>query len=207
MKYEIKNRWTGVTIYQDEAESLRLLIEAAVKSGANLYGADLSGANLSRADLSGANLSRADLSGANLSRADLSRADLSGANLSRADLSGANLYGADLSRANLSRADLSGFFSFGPGGSRTAYTWARWEADGYMVHCGCQTLELSAFAKAVKKTHKSSYHAKWYAANIATMKLVAAESEEAYRAEVKKREAEPRPNPKEEGSASAGREP
>ena len=66
MKYEIKNRWTGVTIYQDEAESLRLLIEAAVKSGANLYGADLSGANLYGADLYGANLSGANLSGAKI---------------------------------------------------------------------------------------------------------------------------------------------
>jgi hypothetical protein len=71
----------------------------AIKSYANMYGADLYGANLSGADLSGAKLSGADLSGANLSRANLSGADLSGANLYGADLSGAKLSGAKLSGA------------------------------------------------------------------------------------------------------------
>ena len=46
-------------------------LEAAVKAGA-----DLSGANLRGADLRGANISRADLRGANLSGADLSGATL-----------------------------------------------------------------------------------------------------------------------------------
>jgi uncharacterized protein YjbI with pentapeptide repeats len=78
-------------------------LEAAVKRGANL-----DGANLSRANLSGANLSRANLSGANLSRANLYGANLSGANLYGANLDGANLSRANLSRANLSRANLSG---------------------------------------------------------------------------------------------------
>ena len=110
-------------------------------------------------------------SGANLSRADLSRADLSGA----------NLYGAD----------LYGYFCFGPGGSRNSYTWARWEPEGYMVHCGCKTLELKEFAKVVKATHKNNYHAEWYAANIAVMKLVAANSKEAYEARDKSKEVEP----------------
>jgi hypothetical protein len=81
---------------------LGLAVRFAVKSRA-----DLSGANLSGADLSGANLSRANLLGANLSRADLSRANLSGADLSRANLSRADLSWANLSRADLSRADLS----------------------------------------------------------------------------------------------------
>jgi uncharacterized protein YjbI with pentapeptide repeats len=175
VKYEIKNRWYGTTIYADEAASFRALVEAAVKSGANLSGADLCGANLC-----GANLSGADLCGANLSGADLSGADLCGANLSGANLSGADLYGADLSGANLSGADLYGFFSFGPGGSRNAYTWARWEEGGYMVHCGCQVLTLKDFAAAVKKTHSSSDHGKWYAANIKTMAFVAKMSEKAY---------------------------
>jgi uncharacterized protein YjbI with pentapeptide repeats len=218
VKYEIKNRWGGTTIYADEAASFRALVEAAVKSRAdlsraNLYGADLSGANLSRADLSGANLSRADLSGAEPVRGDLSRADLSGANLSGADLSGANLSRADLSGANLSRADLSGanlsradlsgadlsganlygFFSFGPGGSRNAYTWARWEEGGYTVHCGCQILTLKDFAAAVKKTHGSSDRGKWYAANIKTMALVAKTSEKAYRERQKAEKPKPTP--------------
>jgi hypothetical protein len=117
MKFEIKSRFTGNVIFSLETEKLKLCVEAAIKSRADLSGADLSRADLSRANLSGADLSganlsgadlfRADLSGADLSRADLSRADLHGANLSGANLSGANLSGADLSRANLSGADLS----------------------------------------------------------------------------------------------------
>jgi hypothetical protein len=127
MKLQIKTT-LGSVLFEAEANSIRELILGAVKSRANLYGANLSGAdlsranlsgadlyganlsraNLSRANLSGANLSRANLSGADLSRANLSRANLSGADLSRANLSGADLYGANLSRANLSRANLSG---------------------------------------------------------------------------------------------------
>jgi hypothetical protein len=127
VKTEIKDRWSGAVLYttevEEEANQVLRALEAAVASGAdlygaNLYGADLYGANLYRADLYGANLYRADLSGANLYGADLSGADLSGANLyganlyradlSGANLSGANLYGADLSGANLYGANLYG---------------------------------------------------------------------------------------------------
>jgi len=118
VKFEIKHRFSGSVLFSLKTESLKLCVEAAVKSGANLYGAYLYGANLSGANLYGADLYGADLPRANLSRADLSRADLSGANLYGADLSGANLYGAylygadlygaDLPRANLSGANLSG---------------------------------------------------------------------------------------------------
>ena len=118
MLFEIKSRFTGAVLFSLETSSFKLCVEAAVKSRAdlyganlsraNLYGANLSGADLPRADLSGADLSRANLSRANLSRADLSGADLYGADLSCADLPGANLYGADLYGADLSRADLSG---------------------------------------------------------------------------------------------------
>jgi uncharacterized protein YjbI with pentapeptide repeats len=138
MKFEIKHRVSGALLFECEVGSLKLAVEAAIGSGADLSGANLSraylsgadlsraylsGADLSGADLSGAYLSGAYLSGADLSRADLlraylsgadllraylSRADLSGANLSRADLSGANLSGTNLSGAYLSRADLSG---------------------------------------------------------------------------------------------------
>jgi hypothetical protein len=107
MKFEIKSRFTGNVIFSLETEKLKLCVEAAIKSRADLSGADLSRADLSRADLHGANLSGANLSGANLSGADLSRANLSGADLSRANLSGANLSGANLSGANLSGANLS----------------------------------------------------------------------------------------------------
>jgi hypothetical protein len=112
MQFEVTNSFTGKVQFTAEIEAtddmsysvkLGLAVKWAVKSRANLSGADLS-----RADLSGANLSGADLSGANLSGANLSGADLSRANLSRANLSRANLSGADLSRANLSGANLSG---------------------------------------------------------------------------------------------------
>ena len=114
---EIKNRFTGEIIFQNDCETIRECVICAISmadlSHANLSGADLSGADLSGADLSGANikvanLSGADLSGANLSGADLSGADLSEANLSGADLSGANLKVANLSHADLSEANLSG---------------------------------------------------------------------------------------------------
>ena len=110
MNIQIKSRFSAEVLFEHDCEnnSIRLTLELAIKSRANLSGANLSGANLSRADLSGANLSRANLSRANLSGADLSDADLSDANLSGADLSRANLSGAYLSGANLSGAYLSG---------------------------------------------------------------------------------------------------
>ena len=74
MKFEIKSWINGSVLLSAETESLKLCVEIAVKSGADLSGADLSGANLS-----GANLSRVTLLRANLSRADLSGANLSGA--------------------------------------------------------------------------------------------------------------------------------
>ena len=54
MKFEIKSRFTGPVIFSLKTESIKLCVEAAWKSGANL-----SGANLYGADLYGANLSRA----------------------------------------------------------------------------------------------------------------------------------------------------
>jgi uncharacterized protein YjbI with pentapeptide repeats len=157
MKFEIKSWIDASVLFTIEIEngSLRMALEAAVKS-------------------------RANLSRANLSGADLSGADLSGANLYGADLSGADLYGANLYGANLSGADLYGYFSFGPGGSRNAYTWSRWEEKGYIVHCGCFLDTIEKFEKAVKETHRKSFYAKYYLSNIETMKLIAAESKEAF---------------------------
>jgi hypothetical protein len=60
MTIEIKSRLSGSVLFSIETENLRLAVEAAVKSGANLSRADLSRANLSRADLSRANLSGAN---------------------------------------------------------------------------------------------------------------------------------------------------
>ena len=106
MKFEIKNRWSGQIIYQDEAESLKILVLAAIKTGADLQDANLSGADLRSADLSGADLRSADLRSANLSGADLSGANLRSADLRDANLRSANLSGANLSGANLRSADL-----------------------------------------------------------------------------------------------------
>jgi len=96
MKFEIKHRFTGAILFAVETKSLKLAVEMAVNSGANLRGANLSDANLRGANLRGANLSGANLSDADLSGANLSDAYLRGANLSDADLSGANLRGAYL---------------------------------------------------------------------------------------------------------------
>ena len=96
MKFEIKSYINGAVLFSLETDSMKLCVEAAIKSRADLSGADLSGANLSGAYLSGANLSGAYLYGANLSGADLYGANLSGADLSGANLSGANLSGAYL---------------------------------------------------------------------------------------------------------------
>lgn len=112
MKYEIKST-SGEVLFTSEAESLKLVVEAAAKSRAILCGADLSETDLSGVDLSRAYLSRANFSGANLSGANLSRANLFGANLSGANLSGAYLSGSDLSGADLSRANLSEAFLSG----------------------------------------------------------------------------------------------
>ncbi len=110
MKFEIKHRYSGAVLFELECGSMRLCVEAAVKSRANLSRANLYGANLSRANLSRADLSGADLYGADLSGADLSRANLSRANLSRANLSGAK--NADLAIARtriLPEGDIIGW--------------------------------------------------------------------------------------------------
>jgi len=106
MKFEIKNHWNNIILFEGEFGSLKLCIEAAVKKNANLQDAYLRGANLQDADLRGANLQRADLQRANLRGADLRGAGLRGANLQRANLRGAGLRGADLRGADLQRADL-----------------------------------------------------------------------------------------------------
>ena len=65
MKFEIKNRFAGAVIFYHEQEnnSIKVTIELAIKSHANLSGADLSHADLYGANLHYANLHYADLSG------------------------------------------------------------------------------------------------------------------------------------------------
>jgi len=62
-KFTIKNRFTQKIIVEDEAETLREVVE---KNKANLGGADLWGTNLRGADLRGTNLRGADLRGAKI---------------------------------------------------------------------------------------------------------------------------------------------
>ena len=140
MKFEIKHRYTNSILFSGEFSSLRLCVEVAVSSRANLSRADLSGANLYGADLSGANLSGANLYGANLYGANLYGANLSGANLSGADLSRANLYGADL-------------VTVGWIGSRKAYT--TYNATKDEVRCGCFAGTMKEFKAKVKATDKA----------------------------------------------------
>ena len=64
MKIEIKHRFSGAVLFAIETDSMRLAVEAAVKSGAYLGGANLGGADLGGANLGGANLGGADLRGA-----------------------------------------------------------------------------------------------------------------------------------------------
>ena len=125
MKKQILNFYTNAVIFECDVPdtvssglAMRHVLEAAVKSGANLRGAYLRGANLRGANLSDANLrdaylrdaylSDADLRGAYLRGAYLSDADLRCADLSCANLSDADLRCADLSCANLSGANLRG---------------------------------------------------------------------------------------------------
>ena len=63
MMFEIKHRYSNEVLFSIEIGTLRLAVEAAIKSVANLSGANLSGANLYGANLSGANLYGANLSG------------------------------------------------------------------------------------------------------------------------------------------------
>ena len=99
IKLQIKNRFTGSVLFEYEKEdnTVKDTVVEAVKTRADLSGANLRGADLRGADLTGANLSLADLTGANLSLANLTWANLRGANLSEANLSGADLSGANLS--------------------------------------------------------------------------------------------------------------
>ena len=105
MKLSILSRFNASILFEYEAEenSLKITLQVAVKTDADLRGAKLRGA-----DLRGANLRGADLRGASLHGANLRGADLRGANLRDANLRGANLHGANLHGANLYGADLDG---------------------------------------------------------------------------------------------------
>ena len=136
-KFEIKNRWNGSILFECEALSLKLAVEAAVSKGVSLCAANLSAANLRDADLSGADMSDADLRATDLSDADLGATDLSDA-----DLGGANLRATDLSGADLSGAkdDYLGVLSVAKGEVLGLYdAIQRGKIDGsvYEGECAC----------------------------------------------------------------------
>ena len=154
MNFEIKSRYSGAILFALECGSLKLCVEAAVKSGADLSGAYLSGADLSGAYLSGAYLRSAYLSGADLSGADLSGADLRGADLRGALVDGGKLVGT--------RPVLQ----IGPLGSRSDYLLAFLTEKGIRVRAGCFSGSLDEFSKAVERTHADNEHAREYVAAI-----------------------------------------
>ena len=96
MNFQIKHRFSGAVLFSLETGNLKLCLETAVNSRADLGGADLRGAYLGGADLGGAYLGGADLGGADLGGADLGGADLRGADLGGAYLGGAYLRGAKI---------------------------------------------------------------------------------------------------------------
>ena len=170
-KIEIKTIW-GEIIFTHEKENntVKDTLQEAVRSGANLYGADLRGANLYGADLGGANLG-----GANLYGADLRGANLYGADLRGADLGGANLYGADLRGADLREEwgkleKNTDIFIAGPLGSRSGYTTFFHTDKGIFVRCGCFRGTLEEFVAKVKETHNDNEHARNYLAIVEFVK-------------------------------------
>ena len=92
----IKHRFSGATLCEFDAETVKDAVVKAVANKANLDGANLDGADLRSADLYGANLRGANLYGANLY----------GANLDGADLRSANLYGEKIKKSPLSVVGL-----------------------------------------------------------------------------------------------------
>ena len=195
MNIQIKSRFSAEPLFEHDCEnnSIRLTLELAIKSGADLSGADLSGADLSGADLSGANLRGADLIGADLIGADLIGANLSDANLSRADLSGADLSDANLSGAYLKNKEkLVGkrpIFQVGPVGSRCAYFVAYITDKGLRFDAGCQRqITREVFESRLTELHGENEHAKEYRAALALIDAHAeiwAPKEEAAAVEVK----------------------
>ena len=158
MKIQITARFTGLVLFEHEAENntMKLTLEAAISARANLAGAYLACANLARANLAGAYLAGAYLDGANLARANLA-----GANLAGAYLDGANL--ADKSELQGDRPILQ----IGPIGSRCAYFVAYLTNNGLRLHAGCFFGTRDEFEKKLQDEHDNNDHAKEYRAALA----------------------------------------
>ena len=148
--FQIRSRWDGRVLFELRRDSLRLCVEAAVKGGADLRGADLGGAYLGGAYLGGAYLGGADLRGAYLGGADLGGAYLRGADLGGARLVGARLVGAYLVGARLDGAYLGKHKINGSVGVIAAGEPNGWPAWGYVtdkgavrVQVGCRHFEIA----------------------------------------------------------------
>jgi hypothetical protein len=145
MNIQIKTL-AGTVRFEGDFSSLAEDVKAAVRSGANLSGADLH---------------CADLSSANLSGADLSSANLSGANLSGVDLSGANLHGEIISKKERP------FFSVGPVGSRSDMLLGFSTDKGIRLKTGCFFGSIEEFKARAAGTHGDNIHSQEYAAALA----------------------------------------
>ena len=167
MNIEIKHFITGSILFSFETDTIKLAVEAAVKSGANLGGAYLRGANLRGAYLRGADLGGADLGGANLSGADLGGADLGGAYLG-----GSNLGGADGKKLTL--VGHRPLLVIGPLGSRSDYLHAFLTDDGVYIKTGCFFGKHQQFFDAVMKTHKDNQHNQEYRSALSLIEAHAA---------------------------------
>ena len=154
MNIQIKSRINEAVLFEHSCKgnNIRLTLEVAIKSGADLRGANLGDANLSDANLSAAGLRGAGLRGA----------DLRGANLSGAYLSGANLK---------NREKLVGrrpILQIGPVGSRCAYFVAYITDKGLRFDAGCQRqITREVFESRLTELHGENEHAKEYRAVLA----------------------------------------
>ena len=144
MPIEILHRHTRAVLFSSPADTIAGAVQEAIKTRADLSGADLRGADLVRADLSGADLRGADLGGADLSEADLGGADLRGAYLSEADLGGADLGGAYLGGV---LAEHCSRILTAASGSGYQMVFVR-HSDGVSVHAGCRNVPSLAEARA-----------------------------------------------------------
>ena len=163
---QIKSRWSARVLFEGRFGSMRLCVEAAVKAGANLAGANLAGANLADASLAGAYLADASLAGAYLARANLAGANLAGANLADASLAGAKI----ITKAGV-EAKLVGrrpLLVIGPIGSRADQLRIYATDQGTLVQTGCfGPAPLGEFAGAVEAEHGDGEHGRTYRAAVA----------------------------------------
>ena len=148
MKITIKARFSDAIVFEGEYEATRHAVEAAAKSGADLYGADLYGADLYGADLRGADLYDADLRGA--------------------DLCGADLCGADGEKI----ATIKSVLQIGQVGGRKDYAVAIDTDKGVYINAGCFFGTFAEFKDKVKATHKDGQYAAEYKAVITMIAAV-----------------------------------